>query len=353
MITNNMNLDTNKIQVLSYNILAKLLCTESNFSKPYYNPDDVLFENRYMRMWQMFDKYIIKKYVFCLQEVDTETSCKLQLDFKKKGYDFYFHAYGQTFNGYMGIAIAVPSEFNVINVDKFRIGDGKKWPKYNNQSFYGADLINWLSLGYIDYTKKNYGVYNNSKNRWNFMITIELELTNTSNNLPISVLISTLHMPCAFRNPSTMITYSALAMKHIQKLSNNNSKPYILAGDFNITQKNHNLYKLLTTGKCDESQIENDFPPEDTWRPNKCNIKPMKSAIKEYMGEEPLWTNYCINGVFGMTEPFKETIDYIMLSNHFTVTDAFKEPDNDQLCPNWTEPSDHILIWSVLELNYL
>jgi mRNA deadenylase 3'-5' endonuclease subunit Ccr4 len=333
-----------QIRVLTYNTLARLLCDESNFAKPHYMPDDILFENRYIKMWTKFEPYISLNYIFCLQEVDTMTSSKFQLDFKKKGYDFYFHPYGQPFNGYMGIGIAVPSHFKITNVDKFRITDGKDWPKYKNEDgIYAASVVKWMTLSYIDYTKKNYYAYNNSRNRWNFMLTLELETVSGK-----SILISTLHMPCAFRNESTMITYLALAREHLQKLAGD--KPHVLAGDFNITLKNKNLYQLMTSGECDETSIVNDFPIEDVWRPTDCLIKPMTSAVKQKWGAEPLFTNKCINAVFKMKEPFAETLDYILISDQLSVISAFKEPANQDLLPGPDEPSDHLLIWAELTM---
>lgn len=332
-----------KLNVVTYNILAKLLCTEDNFALPNYNPNDVLYANRYMRMWANLEPHIEVGSVICLQEVDVQTSGQLQIDFKKRNYDLYFHAYGMPHNGYMGVAIALPSNLKVVGVDKFRLADGKEWPRIQNKTPFGSKFLKLVTGGYLDFTPKNYTNWFKSKSRWNFMITLEIEY-----GLNKKLFVSTVHMPCAYRYPATMLTYTALTMEHIQKLAGNN--PFVLAGDFNITP-NTNLYNLLTTGHCDETSLDSDFPPEDEWRPKFLELKPMKSAINALYGEEPEWTNYCLNSVFGSTEPFRNTLDYIFVSDHFTVTNAFREADEDKLCPNSREPSDHVLVWASLEYN--
>jgi mRNA deadenylase 3'-5' endonuclease subunit Ccr4 len=338
----------NKLKVLTYNTLARLLCSEENFKEPNYDPNNLLFENRYSRIWNKLDTYIKEGYVICLQEVDTASSGQFQLDFKKRGYDFYFHGYGKQWNNFMGVAIAVPSSFNVVKVDKFRIADGKDWPKpsyhINSKT---SQWMKYLSRGYVDWTTPytSYKTWSISKKKWNFMITLEIQNDKGSN-----IFVSTLHMPCSFRNPSTMFTYAALARQHIKDFSN--GSPYVLAGDFNICP-NSDLYNFLLTGNCDPKSIRKDFPPEDTWNPNDLELGNIRSAVLECHGSEPAFTNYCFNSIFGNTEPFCDTLDYIFVSEHFGIEDTFKQPSftstTENLCPSIDEPSDHLLIWAELE----
>jgi len=324
-----------QISVVTYNLLSKPLCTAESFAEPDYSPTDLSYENRYGKMWVHFDRQMAKHAVICLQEVDTETSCRLQVDFKKRNYDFYYHPYGTPFNGFMGVAIAVPTSFNVKSVDRFRLVDGKEWPRVTES--YISMFLRHATLGYLS---NSYEVWNKARNRFNFMLTIEVEENGSS------VFVSTVHLPCAFKNQSTMITSAALAVQHIQQLAG--ESPYVLTGDFNITP-NTEPYKIITNGVCNTDAVRNDFPPNDQWNPNQLGLVPMKSAIKVCHGVEPEWTNYSISGVFGSKKALKLTLDYIFVSDHFRVLGSFRRADSDAICPNNTEPSDHVMVWADLE----
>lgn len=326
-----------QISVVTYNILSKLLCNETSYSEPDYYASILNYQNRYQRLWIILEKHIAKRAVICLQEVDSETSCRLQLDFKKGGYDFYYHPYGTPFNGYMGVVIAVPNQFVVKQVNRFRLVDGKEWPEVNKSYF--DSLLKYATFGYFN---NDYDNWNRMKNRFNFMLTVELEEQPGK-----SIFVSTVHLPCAFKNSSIMITTAALAVEHLQKIAGNS--PYILTGDFNIVP-NSEPYNLITNGYCDVTSIRNDYPANDIWNPNELELRPMKSAIRSFHGKEAEWTNYSISGVFGEKKPLKLTLDYIFVSIHFTVKNAFKSAEKDNICPNESEPSDHVLVWADLEL---
>lgn len=346
MLTYNINkitirMLTNRLKVASYNVLSKFLCSEASYSPENYDPSSLLYENRYARLWDNLEGYVADRSVICLQEVDVETSGRLHIDFKKRAYEFHYHPYGMTHNGYMGVAIAVPRIFNIKRIDRFRIMDGKEWPKVDTSSSFGTSTLKWLSGGYLDFTV-NYANWFKARSKWNFMLTLEIEVEPNK-----SIFVSTIHMPCAFKNQSIMITSAALALEHIQKLAGHH--PYVLAGDFNICPGT-NLYDLITIGRCQNDEIEKDYPPEDTWRPGNLSLRPMRSALKEFSGREPEWTNFCLNSIFGNTDPFKDTLDYILMSDHLRVTNAFCRAERDELCPNNKEPSDHVLIWSELEI---
>jgi endonuclease/exonuclease/phosphatase family metal-dependent hydrolase len=324
-----------QISVVTYNLLSKPLCTAESFAEPDYSPGDLLYENRYGRTWVQLDRQVAKRAVICLQEVDSETSCRLQIDFKKRNYDFYYHPYGTPFNGYMGIAIAVPTSFNVKRVDRFRLVDGKEWPIVRES--YLSSFLRYATLGYLS---NSYEVWSKARNRFNFMLTIEIEEGGDS------VFVSTVHLPCAFKNPSTMITSATLAVQHVQQLAG--GSPYILTGDFNITP-NTEPYRIITEGKCNIDAIRNDYPAEDLWNPNQLGLKPMRSAVKAFHGVEPDWTNFSISGVFGPKKALKLTLDYIFVSDHFRVMGAFRQAETNMVCPNSTEPSDHVMVWADLE----
>ncbi len=295
-------------------------------------------------MWDKFDNYIKGKYVICLQEIDAHTSGQFQLDFKKNGYDFYYHSYGNYFNNYMGIAIAVPSDYDVIKVDKFRLSEGKEWPRYETGEAWYVPWLKWASRGYLDYSVPTHDVWKNARGKHNFILTVSI---NPGQDEP-PIHISTVHMPCSFRNPSVMATYAALVMKHAQDIAGDD--PYIIAGDFNIKPASDE-YMLLTTGLYhNEALFDTDYPPVDTWRPSGLSLKPLRSAVREKHTVEADWTTYAWLRCFNSPEPFMGAIDYIFVSDHFIVNDAFENPSQtDMLCPNFYEPSDHVMVWADLQ----
>jgi mRNA deadenylase 3'-5' endonuclease subunit Ccr4 len=85
------------------------------------------------------------------------------------------------------------------------------------------------------------------------------------------------------------------------------------------------------------------------WEPT---CKPMRSAYKEFLGEEPNFTNYAR---IKEQEPFIDTLDYIFLSNAWKVKSVKLLQERNEAggpFPNLDigEPSDHILIAAQLEL---
>ena len=85
------------------------------------------------------------------------------------------------------------------------------------------------------------------------------------------------------------------------------------------------------------------------WQPT---CTPMRSAYKEFLGQEPNFTNYAR---IKEQEPFIDTLDYIFLSNAWKVKSVKLLQDRNEAggpFPNLDrgEPSDHVLIAADLEL---
>lgn len=338
-----------QVKIVTYNVLARLLCTDTAYSEG-YDPKDLDFETRYERLLCRLRLELNESFkpgkvmhdgvIFCLQEVDCELAGRLQLLFGKWEYDFVFHPYGQFYSDYMGVAMAYPRIFEVSKIDRFRLTSGKSWPKLSYEETWGAETLRWITGGWIDYTsKKYYPVWEKSKRKFNFMLTLKLDLADGR-----SLYIANVHLPCSFKTESTMITHMALAMHHLQELAGD--QQYILAGDFNSIVDSE-YYKLLETGKCNENSLEMDFPVEDEWRPSKLEpaLKPLRNAHQFFHGDYLEYTTRCHNSIFGATEPFVGTIDHIMISDELLVVDAFNDViEEGELCPNRRQPSDHLMI---------
>ena len=76
--------------------------------------------------------------IICLQEVSLKWSGELHSYFSNKNYYLITNSYGNKFNGYMGVAIAVPlSNYDIRDVNIARISDNKRLP-YNNSNSTGS-----------------------------------------------------------------------------------------------------------------------------------------------------------------------------------------------------------------------
>eukprot|EP00475_Leptophrys_vorax_P020221 TRINITY_DN2767_c0_g1_i2.p2 TRINITY_DN2767_c0_g1~~TRINITY_DN2767_c0_g1_i2.p2 ORF type:complete len:156 (+),score=49.48 TRINITY_DN2767_c0_g1_i2:781-1248(+) len=139
-----------------------------------------------------------------------------------------------------------------------------------------------------------------------------------------------------------MTIHSALAMQTLQRFASDS--PYFFAGDYNI-EPDSGSYKLYYEGKLDSKHPQHPPPNEgDDWKVDL--VEPVKSAYKEFDGQEPVFTNHAHlfdNGFTG-------TLDYIWFSpKKISVVGALKLPTLEDLgnvpaLPSKTEPSDHLMI---------
>ncbi len=313
--------------IVTYNVLCRNYCNPKVYTAEYYDPLYIDFNYRYIKLWEKFNPFIEKRFIFCLQEVDVESSSYFQVDFKENNYDFFYHPYGSRASGNMGVAIAVPHDFKVFSVDKFRLSEGRKWPERKVGFFRGWYNYFWGA--------EEYKAWSRAKTCGNFLLTMGVEFQGKQ------VYISTIHMPCLYRYPDLMLTYLSLAVNRLDKISYYG--PTVLAGDFNFTPDSQ-CYKAITTCKFEDEF--GSFPPEDGMRP-VFHLR-MFSAVKTVHYAEPKWTNN--SSSFGR-EKFTGTLDYIFKKDLF-VTAASKGPAEDEnaLCPNKDEPSDHILLWAQFQL---
>jgi mRNA deadenylase 3'-5' endonuclease subunit Ccr4 len=319
------------VKVVTYNILTKNYCNPKTYSPPEYSADSVDNTKRYKLLTEVLTKFIAQDAIICLQEVDKVTACDLAIFLKSQNYDFHFDPYGTVYDGYTGVAIALPTKMNVTKIDRYRLASGKEWPT----PFVGSHWLNRISLGYLGAPPPNYDVWTKARNKWNTMLSLEIDHT---------FVVSCVHLPCDYTHDSTMLTYAVLARLRAQTLAN--GRPFILAGDFNITT-DKSIYSALTETSFNLDTLDEDYPPEDTWNPNELNLEPLVSACAK-MGNEPSYTNRVVSRAFGKTNEFSGTIDYILVSSHITVHNAEVQPHNtdsylaNSLCPNEYEPSDHV-----------
>lgn len=330
---------TSVLGVASYNLLSSKLCNPESFQPPEYNPKYLTSEYRRPLQLEKLKPMMSKNYIICLQELDVQTADWLEVELDRQDYRLIFQPYGSEFSGYMGVAIAVPKSTPILSIDRHRLTTGKYWAKTTRYSKPIQQVLDHIPK-HIQRWFNYYPVYDNSKGRWNFQLTVE-----TPDHL-----VSCVHLPCAFRNPSTMVTHSILAAQRVQRLSTDRQKPYVLAGDFNSKPDSYAYQALTTNGMRVNTMaceiMEQDAPELDHWIPS---VRPMLDAHLEVFGRTATVTNSSLNkGFLGQNAtPFMDTIDYIFCDPRLSVVNAQEcTQESLPLMPNRDEPSDHVLIWA-------
>jgi 2',5'-phosphodiesterase len=277
--------------------------------------------------------------IICLQEISHLWAGALTTYFSKKKYLFTTALYGNKFNGYMGVAMAVPmNKYNVLDVDITRVADTKKhfkvtkvndnifntWIKMFKRAFWKPLTKVFLLFGGSKPTQVDPWKFSLSKSNQMISMTMAPQGIADADIESSSFVVGTYHMPCSFWLPSAMTIHCALSAQHISRYAN--GKPFVFCGDFNIKPIDA-MYHMMSNGKlADESSIESPMPftpVDDPWKPRL--DQPLVSAYAaasiaqggcndEFndMMAEPDFTNYA---QIRNEEPFIDTLDYIWLGN--------------------------------------
>lgn len=354
---------SSRVNVATYNALSSHLCSAEYYAstKPEY------CEPSY-RLHQLFSKLesqVATGAVICLQEISITWDGPLTEFFLRRGYCFIPGRYGKKFNGYMGVAVAVPlQKYEVNDVDITTIADTKFRPRSPKPTF-AQNFIRSIFVNPFYGVLKMLGLWTRSFSPWdeacwrqNQMVTVRLTPRSLSGAVDASLLVAdgaepkksqsfvvgTYHMPCAFYLPALMMIHSALSTQHIQKFAK--SDPYVFAGDFNIKPSDP-MYTLLTEGAMPTDTP--DVPPNEAGDEKfKMSVRPMRSAYKEKCGSEPALTNWAKTSRPG--SPLKEftgTLDYVFISPEWVVEDVQELPSQETAggpFPSQHEPSDHLLL---------
>jgi hypothetical protein len=360
---------------VSYNVLSSSLAGPNHFQ--HCDPAHLKEDARFPLVCDKLDEECVKGSIIVLQECSHLWTGKLHCFFAERGYQLITACYGRWFNGFMGVAIAVPTDkYNLLDVNIRRVSEGL-WLPSPKLGFFGklwasivAFFLGWLI--YLKLYKKPFDVWGESKYKGNDLISVLVEprVGKSHKETPGKRFwVSTYHMPCAFLHPNLMVVHSALALQHIQNLSKimpaaapapadaddehvpapePTYTPYVFLGDFNF-KPGDACYDLYQVGKLDKAHPDRPNPlPGMKFVPE---VKPVRSAYLELLGSEPEFTN---NAHVKKEQPFIETLDYIFISDEWDVTTVINLPSKDSLdgpYPDAYEPSDHLMIGAELTFN--
>lgn len=246
--TRALSMGTN-VKVTSYNVLSSHLAAPSWFQA--CNPEYLDSSYRLQSLKNKLDDEIAQNAVICLQEVSHVWAGSLHAFFASRNYHFVTALYGNRFNNYMGVAVAVPlSKYNIEDVNIQRVVDTKYSPRKPKPTFWGG-WVNYFSglvlkvATLLKLYKAPFDVWDSALYRSNQMICARLQDKETSK----SFVVGTYHMPCMFNYPSVMVIHAALSAQHILKYAAN--LPSIYVGDYNF-KPSSGEYEVVTKGKIDE-----------------------------------------------------------------------------------------------------
>lgn len=240
-----------RVKITSYNVLSSHLSAPSYFSscKPEYCDP----QYRFNKIKEKLDQEIASGSVICLQEISTLWAGYLHPYFVKNGYHLITALYGNKFNGYMGVGVAVPlAKYDINNVDITRIADVKRMPKKSRDETIVMKMLKTLNSWFwklaqtLRLYKPPIDMWDSALYRHNQMICTRLQCKDTGR----SFVVGTYHMPCMFELPSVMNVHCALSAQHIQRFAKDD--PYLYVGDFNI-KPDSSQYELLTKGTLEKT----------------------------------------------------------------------------------------------------
>ena len=221
--------------------------------------------------------------VIGLQEVSQKWAGDLHVFFAERGYHMVCSLYGRPFNGYMGIALAVPLEkYEMSKVDISRCSDTKKLPReqydpgFLRKYFVDAPVGLYRKISGKRAPQSDWQL---ARARFNTIMYATLRCKTTG----VEFGVANYHMPCMFRNQKVMTIHCQLAAMYTQRMAGD--KPAVLMGDFNIKPGDggYNSSRGLNWTTSTAAPV----PPEGgSWL--TARTYPMKSAYKTKNGAEPI-----------------------------------------------------------------
>lgn len=336
---------THDARVVTYNVLSSSLCDPTYFT--HCAPDDLDPVQRLPKLMKKLEAEMAKGAVIGLQEVSQKWAGDLHVFFAERGYHMVCSLYGRPFNGYMGIALAVPLEkYEMSKVDISRCSDTKKLPReqydpgFLRKYFVDAPVGLYRKISGKRAPQSDWQL---ARARFNTIMYATLRCKTTG----VEFGVANYHMPCMFRNQKVMTIHCQLAAMYAQRMAGD--KPAVLMGDFNI-KPGDGGYELITRAELDDKHEAAPVPPEGgSWL--TALTYPMKSAYKTKNGAEPDFTNHAR---IKDDDPFIDTLDYIFVSPAIDVVDVLPLPNRGEVkgpFPAPEEPSDHILLAATLRVS--
>lgn len=382
------------LRVATYNVLAPFLCSQSRF--PRCRPADLEEAIRWDRLVERLEEVLASPVptVLCLQEVGEDWAARLHLLLQRRGWHFVYGLSPQRSPSRRGLGVGLAWDNGAFELQDVLIarpgGEVVLPPPPLPPSWLarlGASLARVLSFGLLapgnnPTAAARLEVWKHASDRTNRLVAARLRDRRTGRAL----VVATYHMPCLFDKPpqrqtkaihcaavrdvlarfvgrcrGTTVGAAAAATTAAAAATDVDADAdvdVVLAGDFN-TKPYDSEMELVMSGRMDAEDVA--YPAAvpglsmDAWLLGDAGDAGLRlrSAYKEALGGvEPPFTNNA--WIEGRDEPFRETIDYILVSPGVDVLGVRKLPGalepNDPVYPSIDEPSDHLLLSADLRL---
>jgi endonuclease/exonuclease/phosphatase family metal-dependent hydrolase len=272
------------IPVISYNILTR------EYYKEYENDERINNDYRKKFILNLLNKWTTSKLrpLIALQEVTGEWKDDIEEILLNNGYNSFSMNYGYRGNGYFGVMSAIPKEYSVLK-------------------------INYINIGEKIHIEDSLFVNN---------FLIELILKDTK-----PFIFYNYHFPVPKDNSFNQLINAIILKKIMCKMRD---YAIIWAGDFNIKPFSE-IYNFIEKNKLKRKIKNIEFP--------NCNLE-FESSYKSFHGSEPIMTTH--------TKYFKDTLDYIFITNDLKCINSKVLQYNHEIMPNKYNPSDHMPLISIL-----
>lgn len=317
------------IKIITWNILSPFYANAAQYVG--YNPEVLSHEYRKIKVLEIVRDWIKQNEqpIINLQEVPLKWRGELESLFYQNDYTVCAVGYGKKKNGYFGILTAFPNKYKMENLEYIPIGHYVKNAPINEV----IDKTNKTPFDKIksfintDEMKDPRTIIRKAKARDNVAIRLHL-------NKDYPFIVYNYHMPLSVTQLQILHTdvFKRLITDH-------KNIPTILAMDSNLIV-NDDGYNYFTKGV---------LPDSLSVYLEEVNKLKLISSYKQVNKREPSYTNYSISKFGGN---FKDTIDYIMITDHFNTLKSQVLFQTNEKLPNLICPSDHLPLESILEKKY-
>ena len=321
------------VRVVSYNLLVPMLAEEPGY---YFKCHPRFLKKQYRlnliqhELQQEINRH--RNTIVCLQELSRGSLPEMQAFFRRSNYTLIHKLYGERYNDYMGVGIAVPISMKLNSVSMIRVADQLRSRLREKQANILSLSSNLKDLLLGKSVPPQEDAWDIAMNKSNVLIV----LTVVIDRMPLCV--GTYHMPCDFKTPEVMMIHSALVKDLMLEIAGGQN--LILAGDFNI-KPSEKSYRVITERGYVHGRLSQPNNYTLSYRPNAEQV--LKSAYRERNGVEPAFTNFAATS---KTPYFCATLDYIFFHGRLMVEDVLQLPSQPrgESYPDATHPSDHLMI---------
>lgn len=321
------------IKVITWNLLSPQISDLKYFIN--YDPNILNTSLRLKRIMHNLSVLVKQKPIpiFCFQELPFDWKGIFETFFYRNGYRMISINYGGEQTGFVGIAIAIPKEYKIENIDYIPVGDILDLPT-PNEIYYRLNYPDNYATKEV--MKKSYAIINEETTRINEIMLKADEIQNTAIRVVLRSDFQFILYNYHFPHNDLVRLIHLNALKRLMKTHEN--VPTIFAGDFNFSPDDI-LYSYITNNKLTKeyyAYLKEDYKLD------------LRSAYKDYNGKEADHTIYINSKISDGI--MRDTLDYIFISQQLKAVSSKTLLNTNNLTPNEICPSDHLPLEAVITL---